>query len=99
VDGAEIQHTGMAEATAGLADVRAIRPGKSGEMAFEPHDGELVFGFALEGTARLDGSLLGPADSFAIPPGKPWALADMSGDFRLLHVTTARLDDKGLSPL
>ena len=61
-DGAEIQNTGMAEATARLADVRVIRPAKGVEMAFGPHDGELVFGFALEGTASLDGSLLGPAD-------------------------------------
>jgi hypothetical protein len=31
-------------------------------------------------------------DSFVVPPGEPWRLAEASSDFRLLHVTTAALD-------
>jgi quercetin dioxygenase-like cupin family protein len=93
--GAEAQETGMAKATGGLAQVRTIRPGEATELRFSPHGGELVFGFVLDGKACLDHgglSRLAPTDAFAIPPGEEWGLSDMSSDFRLLHVTTARLD-------
>jgi quercetin dioxygenase-like cupin family protein len=89
---AEVQETDMFEATGGLADVSVIRRASASEIAFRPHEGELVFGFILDGSAQLDGEDLGPADAFVIPPGQPWALTGMSDDFRLLHVTTARLD-------
>jgi quercetin dioxygenase-like cupin family protein len=90
----EAQETGLRAATAGLADARTIRP-RSQANAFAPHDGELVFGFVLDGSARLerDGSYpLGPADAFVIPPNEAWQLSAMSEDFRLLQVTTAPLD-------
>jgi mannose-6-phosphate isomerase-like protein (cupin superfamily) len=90
--GAETQETGVRAATAGLAEARIVRPGASPAIAVPPHDGELVFGFVLEGSARLDvgrGLVLGPADSFVIPPSEAWRLAAMSPDLRLLHVTTA----------
>ena len=90
--GAESQETGMAKATAGLAEVRTIRPGGATELAIPAHDGELVFGFVLDGTALLDEAQISPSDAFVIPPGKPWSLRSMSRDFRLLHVTTACLD-------
>ena len=93
-NGGEAQSTGIAAATQGLADVRFVRPIGMSPLGFAPHDGELVFGFVLEGSAQLEfgGPVrLGPADSFVIPPGEPSALADPSPDFRLLHVTTARL--------
>jgi quercetin dioxygenase-like cupin family protein len=83
----------MRHATGGLADVRVVRAAET--MAFAPHNGELVFGFVLGGTARLEhgGDFeLGPADAFVIPPGEPWSLGAPSDDFELLHVTTARLD-------
>lgn len=92
--GAEVQETGIQAATAGLADARIVRPGASPAVAVPPHDGELVFGFVLEGSVRLDcgeAHALGPADSFAIPPGEPWRLTEMSDGFRLLHVTTASI--------
>jgi quercetin dioxygenase-like cupin family protein len=92
--GAEAQATGVRGATGGLAEARILRPGASPIVAVPPHDGELVFGFVLEGSARLDyGEThpLGPADSFAIPPGEPWRLTEASEDFRLLHVTTGRM--------
>lgn len=93
--GGEAQETGMAAATAGLAEVRTIRPGAEGTIDFAAHDGELVFGFVLEGSAALefDGKhKLNGADAFVIPPGQPWRLADASPNLRLMHVTTAPLD-------
>ena len=56
------------------------------------YPGELVFGFVLAGSARLEFEgehPLSPADAFVIPPGQPWQIGGASSDFRLLHVTTA----------
>jgi quercetin dioxygenase-like cupin family protein len=81
-------------ATGGLAEARTLRPGALPVIAVPPHDGELVLGFVLEGSVRLDRGedyRLGPADSFVIPPGEAWRLTEASGDFRLLHVTTGRI--------
>jgi quercetin dioxygenase-like cupin family protein len=92
--GAEAQATAVRDATAGLAEARILRPGAAPIIAMPPHDGELVFGFVLDGSARLEyGEThpLGPADSFVIPPGEPWRMSEMSGDFRLLQVTTGCL--------
>jgi quercetin dioxygenase-like cupin family protein len=94
-NGAEAQETGMREATGGLAEVRTIRGAGATDLRFAQHDGELIFGFVLDGTAKLgrgSGHDLSSADAFVIPPGEAWALGEMSDDFRLLHVTTARLD-------
>lgn len=91
--GGEAQETSANLATGGLADARVIRNSGS-TMEFRPHDGELVFGFVLEGSARLeigDGFDLGPADAFVIPPAAGWGLGAASPDFRLLQVTTSRL--------
>ena len=88
----------MFDATGGLADVSIIRRGSAADIAFRRHDGELVFGFVLDGKAKLNRGEefdLAPADAFVIPPAEPWALGEMSPDFRLLHVTTARLNDLG----
>jgi quercetin dioxygenase-like cupin family protein len=92
------QETAMREATGGLANVRTIRPAQTSEIIFRPHHGELVFGFVLEGTGRLDcrGTHdLGPADAFVIPPGVAWSLCASSDDLRLLHVTTGHIGEKG----
>ena len=89
--GGEAQETGIGDATGGLAEVRTIR-GTS--IDFPSYDEELVFGFVLAGSARLDfgdGFAVGAADAFVIPPGEAWSLTEASDDFRLLHVTTARL--------
>jgi len=64
-----------------------LAPG--GQSAWHTHQAP-VFGFVLEGSARLacEGTYtLGPADAFVIPPDRPWGLTGMSPDFRLLHVT------------
>jgi uncharacterized protein YjlB len=92
--GAEAQATGVNEATGGLAEARIVRAGAAPIVAVPPHDGELVFGFILEGSVRLEheeGYSLGPADAFVISPGDGWRMRDMSADFRLLHVATGRL--------
>ncbi len=89
--GGDAQETRVAEVTNGLAAVRTLRAASPG-IAIPPHEGELVFGFVLTGSARLDyrGSHpLGPADAFVIPPGEGWSLDGLSQDFRLLHVTSA----------
>jgi quercetin dioxygenase-like cupin family protein len=93
-DGGEAQRTKIGQATNGLAEAQFVRAAGASPMRFAAHEGELVFGFVLEGAARLDfrGSFaLQPADSFVIPPGEPWAIVDAPADFRLLHVTTSRL--------
>lgn len=92
--GGEAQETGIAGATGGLGAVRKVRAGASGAVDFGPHDGELVLGVVLEGSATLDfagAHALKDADAFVIPPGEAWGLKDASADFGLLHVTTARL--------
>jgi len=92
--GGEAQESALSEATGDLADARTIRA-CGGPIHFAPHAGELVFGFVLDGTATLDyrgGAELRPGDSFVIPPNHAWSLTGASADFRLLHVTTNRLD-------
>jgi mannose-6-phosphate isomerase-like protein (cupin superfamily) len=92
--GAETQETGLRAASGGLADARLIRPGTSPSIEMPPHDGELVFGFVLEGSARLEhgeSRPLGPADCFVIPPARAWRLIEASRDFLLLHLTTGSM--------
>jgi quercetin dioxygenase-like cupin family protein len=92
--GADAQVTGVCDAAGGLAEARILRPGASPVIAVPPHDGELVFGFLLQGSVRLDfGETypLGPADSFVIPPGQAWRLTEASADLRLVHVTTGKM--------
>jgi quercetin dioxygenase-like cupin family protein len=93
--GGEARETAIKQATSGLADVRTVRAGAGRRIDFPAHDGELAFGFVLDGSARFDFREpfeLRPGDAFTIPPGKSWSFEPMSGDFRLLHVTTASLD-------
>lgn len=101
-NGGEAQVTRVGAATDGLAEARFVRAKAGSRPTFAAHDGELVFGFVLEGSALLDfrdGFPLGPGDSFVIPPGEAWVMREASADFRLLHVTTARLEIAGNSPL
>lgn len=97
--GGEAQESAIATATRGLAEVRIVRL-PDGSIEVPAHHGELVFGFVAQGRATLDGlSELDPGCAFIIPPGDPWRLDRASVDFRLLHVTTARLDDAAQSLL
>jgi quercetin dioxygenase-like cupin family protein len=94
-NGGEAQETRLRDATSGIADARVVRAREGAAITVAPHEGELVFGFVLDGTARLErggGFELAPADAFVIPPAEAWILSAPSSDFQLLHVTTARLD-------
>ena len=94
-NGGEAQEAEIGVATSGLAEVRTLRPRNGEALTFGGQSGELVFGFVLDGSAMLDYrrlNELGPADAFVIPPGQPWRVTHPSPDFRLLHITTARLD-------
>jgi hypothetical protein len=87
--GFERRETGMAAATAGLADARVIRPAAARSFTASPHNGELLFGFLLEGSATLNHAgahALGPADAFVVPAGEAWGLSDASDDLSLLEV-------------
>jgi mannose-6-phosphate isomerase-like protein (cupin superfamily) len=92
--GGEAQETGIKAATGGIAEVRTVRPAGSSPIDFPADSGELAFGFVLDGSAFLDyseGFAIDAGDAFVVPPGEPWRVANPSSDFRLLHVTTARL--------
>lgn len=93
--GVQAQETAVASATNGIADVRTIRAAEGQGIRFPAHEGELVFGFILDGSAALDvgeSHELGPADAFVIPPGEEWTLKPLGGGVRLLHMTTGGLD-------
>ena len=100
--GGRAQGTALSAATRGLANARVLKPGAGDCMTIPAHDGELVFGFVIDGSAELNARgmhSLGAGDAFVVPPGEPWSLGDLSSDFRLLHVTTARLEIRDRSPL
>lgn len=91
----EAQESDMLRATTGLGEVRTIRAVAGLRIEFPAHDGELVFGFVLDGSATIEfrGSHeVNAEDTFVIPPGRSWRVNAPSADFRLLHITTARLD-------
>jgi quercetin dioxygenase-like cupin family protein len=93
--GGTAQETDLGNASGGLAEARTIQLPTMGAMDFSSHDGELVFGFVLQGSASLHyqrGFQIGAADAFVIPPGEAWSLGKASQDFRLLHVTTGKID-------
>jgi quercetin dioxygenase-like cupin family protein len=92
--GGESQETAIGAATNGLAEVRIVRPVDGHAIAFPPSGGELVFGFALVGSAVLEFEGrhgLARSDAFVVPPDAAWRLRDASPDLKLLHVTTARI--------
>jgi quercetin dioxygenase-like cupin family protein len=94
--GFERRDTGMAAATAGLADAFVLRPAKTRHIASSAHGGELLFGFLLEGEGLLEhhgDHQLGPADAFVIPPDAAWGFTAMREDLNLLIVTVP-----GVSP-
>lgn len=90
--GFERRDTGVGRATGGVAEAQVIRAAGGRELQVPAHDGELLFGFLLEGSAVLDhaGSHpLGPTDAFVIPAGRPWSLRACSDDLALLQVTAS----------
>ena len=88
-EGFERRDTGMTLATSGLADAVVLRPAAATRLDVAAHDGDLLFGFVLEGAAILEREgdhPLAATDAFVIPPGDDWALRDCSADLMLLQV-------------
>jgi len=87
--GFERQATRMVQATRGIADVGVLRPATANRLDVPAHHGDLLFGFVLEGAAKLErqgAHPLAAADAFVIPPGEAWVLEDCGADFALLQV-------------
>jgi quercetin dioxygenase-like cupin family protein len=88
--GFERRDTGMDAATGGVADACVLRPAGADRLQVPAHDGELLFGFFLDGSAvlqRRGDHALGPADAFVMPAGEDWTLRDVTPDVELLLVT------------
>jgi mannose-6-phosphate isomerase-like protein (cupin superfamily) len=90
--GFERRETGVGAATAGAADARTLRPARANALDVAPHEGELLFGFVLEGSAVLERAgerhALAATDAFVIPPGEPWRLRDSASDLALLEIVS-----------
>ncbi|MCY1004106.1 hypothetical protein OV079_00695 [Nannocystis pusilla] len=81
--------TGIAAATAGLADVRVIRPHGADATPDARHDGELLLWFVLAGSVTWSGprdESLAAGDCVVVPPALPHALTACSPDLELLEV-------------
>lgn len=90
--GFEARDIGIAAATSGLADVRAVRPLAPGASARWTHAQDFQFMFVLSGTLRLDVDghgthALGPDDSFVVPAGIAHAISAASADLEVLEVS------------
>lgn len=91
--GFECTEAPVADATQGLAAVRVLRPASSPSgdaVTGVRHDGELWFGFVLEGSVSLhtdaDGVTLAAGDAVAVPADQSFRWASPSPDLRLLEV-------------
>jgi quercetin dioxygenase-like cupin family protein len=80
----------IAKATGGLASARIVR----GTTEPATHDGELLFGFVVEGALAIvcDGTAerLAPADAFVIPPGAAGMVESENAESAWLEVRVAR---------
>ena len=77
--------------TKGVAGVVVVRKGQ-GLPVWTSHTADIMFGFVMVGTMRLEGEgkapfLLSAGDAFVTPPGMSTRWADPSDDFELLEVT------------
>lgn len=91
---AQIQSTGLAEATGGMADARFLRLSDPGSVSSQTHDGELVFVAVLNGRGILSTGKqirLDDGDCVVIPPTLAWSVSSAGGRLDLLHVSTREL--------
>ncbi|MEO7410274.1 MAG: cupin domain-containing protein [Sphingomicrobium sp.] len=91
-NGGESQETAIGEASGGAIEARIVR-NAGGALAVPASDGELVFGFLIDGEASLQFDQthrLAAGDAFVIPPDAPWTLT--GNDYCLLHIATRRAD-------
>lgn len=82
--------TTIAENTRGVAGVQVVRRGE-GAPCWATHDGDILFGFVMEGAMTLEGEgkapwRLAPGDAFVIPPGMATRWADPTPDVEILEV-------------
>ncbi len=69
---------------------RVLRPVEPGAQLAGRHAGELLWGCVLRGAAELDGEhRLEEADSFTIPPDRPFELAAAGAGLEWLLVTVS----------
>lgn len=91
-NGGESQETSIGNASGGAIEARIVK--NSGAALEVPASGgDLVFGFLIDGEARLEFEgthRLAAGDAFVIPPDASWALSGKT--YRLLHVATRRTD-------
>ncbi len=90
IPGLVARDTTICENTRGVASVMVVRRGQ-GEIPWTRHDGDILFGFVMDGTMDLQGEgqdtrALEPGDAFVIPPGMKTRFAALSDDFELLEV-------------
>ncbi len=91
--GFEARDTGIGEATDGLVSVRVIRPSGRAQATLLRNDGDLFFGFVLQGFATMqpqgeDPHSIVAGDAFVIPQGERGTLTECSKDLELLQVVS-----------
>ncbi|RMF34608.1 MAG: cupin domain-containing protein [Alphaproteobacteria bacterium] len=91
IPGFVCRDTTVAEATRGVAGVLVVRPG-DGTPPWTRHDGDILFGFVMEGGVTLEGEgresyRLSAGDAFVIPPGLATRLSGASADLEWLEVS------------
>lgn len=88
--GFEHRDTGINHGTKGMASVQVARR-ITGEVLPWSHDGDILFGFVLEGTMALSAEdhgteRLAPGDAFVVPPGLTVTFLDCGENLELLEV-------------
>ncbi len=82
--GFEQATAGLAGASGGRIEARRVRsPGAGARLTLDGHGGELLLGYVLTGSGRLEAGeahTLSPDDAFVIPPGLAWGLEALSAD-------------------
>ena len=91
IPGLVARDTTINENTKGVASVMVVRKGE-GTIPATTHEGDILFGFVMDGTMTLESAGQAPAaltegDAFVIPPEMVTRFADVSDDFELLEVS------------
>ncbi|NDV02457.1 cupin domain-containing protein [Pseudoroseicyclus tamaricis] len=89
--GYQARDTTIAENTGGVAGVQVVRRAE-GEPVWARHEGDILFGFVMEGRMVLEGEgkepyRLSAGDAFVIPPGMKTRWAEPTEDLEILEVS------------
>jgi quercetin dioxygenase-like cupin family protein len=89
--GFEARDTGIGKATDGLASVQVLRPSGQEQATLLSNDGDLFFGFVLQGSATMqpqgeDPHSIVAGDAFVIQQGERGTLTEYSKGLELLQV-------------